>query len=56
MFAKIRCTGGFLVAAEAVRDDGDVVEGPRRLVTCTADEFAADAESLLVNVKMLFHD
>ena len=56
MFAKIRCTGGFLVAAEAMRDDGDVVEGPRRFVARAADELAADAEPLFIDIEMLFHD
>ena len=56
VLAEVRRAGRFLVAAEAMRDDGDVVEGPRRLVACAADELAADAEPLLVDIKMLFPD
>lgn len=55
VFAEIRRAGRLLVAAEAVRDDGDVLEGARRLVAIAADELAADAQTLLIDVKMLFH-
>lgn len=55
MFAEIRRAGRLLVAAEAMCDDGDVLEGARRLVAIAADELAADTKALLVDVKMLFH-
>ena len=55
VFAEIRRAGRLLVAAEAVRDDGDVLEGARRLVAIAADELTADAKALLIDVKMLFH-
>ena len=55
VFSEMDRPGRVLVAAEAVRDDDDIVESARLFIIIIDEQLAADAVALLIDVEILFH-
>ena len=55
VFRKMDGSSRVLVAAEAMRDDDDVVEGACLFIIIIDEQLAADAVALLIDVEILFH-